>query len=80
MANLRVYIHKGGKLETTVTVPGKMLKAAPKLVPAPVVTSLREEGIDLGEILTMAAKPEINGTLFELEQHASNSKIIIAVE
>ena len=82
MANLKIRIFKGeeAKPETTVTIPGGILKIASKLIPGQAMDSLKDKGIDLDEIIRLADNPDAHGILVEVEEHKKNERIVIALE
>jgi hypothetical protein len=75
-------VFKGGETEpeTTVTIPGDVLKVASKLIPKRAATALQNKGIDLNEIIKLSTDPEIQGTLIEVEEHKENERIVISLE
>ena len=82
MANLKIRVFKGGETEpeTTITIPGAVLKVASKLIPKRAATVLQNKGIDLDEIIRLSTDPEIQGTLIEVEEHKENERIVISLE
>ena len=82
MVDLKIRVYEGGGVEpeTTVTIPGGVLKIAAKLIPKRAGAALEEEGIDLDELIKLAANPEVEGTLLEVEQHKDNKKVVILLE
>ncbi len=82
MANLKIRVFKDGEKEpeTTVTIPGNVLKVASKLIPKRAATVLQNKGIDLDEIIKLSTDPEIKGTLIEVEEHKENERIVISLE
>jgi F0F1-type ATP synthase epsilon subunit len=82
MSDLKIRVFKGDDAspDTTITVPGGVLKIASKLIPKQAMEALHEEGIDLDEIIELAENPEAQGTLVEVEDHRKNKKIVIALE
>ena len=82
MADLKIRVFKGGasQPETTVTIPGAVLKVASKLVPKQAAAALQDKGIDLDELIKLSANPEVRGTLVEIEEHKDNEKVIISLE
>lgn len=82
MTNLKIRVFKGGEVEpeTTVTIPGDVLKVASKLVPKRAAAALQNKGIDLDEIIKLSTNPEIQGTLIEVEEHKENEKVVISLE
>jgi hypothetical protein len=82
MADLKIRVFKGreSEPETTVTVPGGVLKIASKLIPKRAAEALQERGIDLEEIIKLAENPDARGTLVEIEEHKKNERIVVALE
>ena len=80
MADLKIRVFKGGKIETTVTIPGGVLKIASKLIPKKAVKALGNEGIDLDEIVRLAGNPDAKGVLLEVEEHQGKERVVIALE
>ena len=82
MADLKIRVYKGGadEPETTVTIPGGILKVASSLVPKQATEALQEKGIDLEEIIRLSENPEAHGVLVEVEEHRKNEKIIVSLE
>lgn len=82
MADLKIRVLKGAdqKPKTTVTIPGGILKIASNLVPNKAADALREEGIDLDELVRLAQNPEAKGNLVEIEDHEKNQKVIVSLE
>jgi len=82
MKNLKIHIYKhgGGNPETTVTIPGSVLRLASRLIPRRAQEAMLGEGIDINELVQLAKQPEVQGTLIEVEEHAKNERIVIALE
>ena len=82
MADFKIRVFKGGNVqpETTVTIPGGILKVASKLIPKQAAEALQNKGIDLDELIRLSKNPEIKGTLVEIEEHMKNEKIVISLE
>ena len=82
MADLKIRVFKGGdsEPETTVTIPGSVLKIASRLVPKQAANALQEKGVDLDEIIRLSENPEARGTLVEVEEHKKKEKVVIALE
>ena len=82
MTDLKIRIFKGSEAEpeTTVTIPGNVLKIASKLIPKRLSTFLQEKGIDVDELIKLAENPDAQGTLVEIEEHKKNEKVVIALE
>jgi hypothetical protein len=82
MADLKIRVFKEGSSapDTTVTIPGGILKIASKLIPKLAADALQEKGIDLAEIIKISENPDARGTLVEVEEHKKNERIVIALE
>lgn len=82
MADLKIRVFKGGKAqpETTVTIPGGVLKVASKIIPKQAAAALQGKGVDLDELIKLSMNPEIKGTLVEVEEHKKNEKVVISLE
>ncbi len=82
MADLKIRIFKGceSNPETTVTIPGGLLKFASKLIPKQAAIAFQERGIDTNEIVKLLENPDAKGTFIEVEEHKKNRRIIIALE
>jgi hypothetical protein len=78
--NLKINVFKKTKLETTYSIPCKIIKLGTDVVPAPVIEMLKEEGIAIDEIAKLSAKPDLAGTLVVFEHHASGNKIAIELD
>ena len=65
-------------LKTTVTLPLKVLKLASRLAPKKIIAALKESGIEVDELLALAAQPELEGPLVEIEHHRNQEKIVIS--
>ena len=82
MADLKIRIFKNGKTQpdTTITIPGRVLEIANKLIPKKATAALQDKGIDLDELIKLSKNSEIRGTLVEIEDHKKNEKILISLE
>ena len=82
MADLKIRIFKGGAAdpETTVTIPGGVLKVASKLIPKQAAAALEEKGIDLDELVRLSQRPDVQGTLVEVEEHKKGERVVITLE
>ncbi len=82
MASLKIRTYKGGNTEPdiTVTIPLRVLNVAAKLIPKDAATHLKEEGIDLEEIVELSGRSDVRGILLEAEDHIENKKVVIAIE
>jgi len=80
--SLKIRTFKGVEVEpeTTVTIPLGVLRIATKLIPKRAASALEEKGIDLGQLVKLSGKEEIQGTLVEIEDHRKNEKVIISIE
>ena len=82
MADLKIRIYKGDvhAPETTITIPGNILKIASKLIPKKLAAFFQEKGIDVDELIKLSENADAKGTLVEIEEHKKNEKVIIALE
>jgi len=82
LADLKIRVFKGGdsEPETTVTIPGSVLKIASNLIPKQAVTALQEKGVDLDEIVRLSENPDARGTLVEIEEHKKKERVVVALE
>jgi hypothetical protein len=82
MADLKVRVFKGNDAQpaTTVTIPGGVLKIARNLVPQPAMAALRDQGIDLDEVVRLSEAPEAKGKLVEIEDHKKDERVVISLE
>ena len=82
MADLKIRIYKGSgaQPETTVTIPGNILRIASKLIPKKLAAFLQEKGIDVEELIKLSENPDARGILVEIEEHKKNEKVVIALE
>lgn len=81
MKSLKIRVYKqDGEPETTVTIPGGVLRLASRLIPKRAQEAMLGEGIDINELVHLAEQPEVQGTLVEIEEHAKNERIVIALE
>ena len=82
MADLKIRVYKAGadEPETTVTIPGSVLQLARRLIPKKALQSLQQEGVDIDELIELTRKPDVQGTLVEVEEHKKDEKIVISIE
>lgn len=82
MADLKIKVFKGddSQPETTVTVPGAVLKLASRLIPKLAMDALQKEGIDVGELIKLAQNPDARGIILEVAEHRKHERIVIALE
>ena len=82
MADLKIRVYKGSGAdpETTVTIPGGILKMASALIPRQAAAALQEKGIDIDEIIRLSENPDAHGTLVDVEEHKKNERVVIALE
>lgn len=77
---IRVYRGEDQHLASTVTIPGSVLKIAANLVPRRALAALRDEGIELEELISLSEKPEAHGRLVEVEDHEKNERVVVSLE
>jgi hypothetical protein len=82
MADLKIRVFKNAEAEpeTTVTIPGGILKVARKLIPKQAVAALQDKGIDVDELINLSMNPEVKGTIVVIEEHSKNEKVEISLE
>ena len=63
MSELKIRVYRGDEdhLATTVTIPAQIVKIAASLVPRRAVTALREQGVELDEIVRLSENPDARG-------------------
>jgi hypothetical protein len=82
MADLKVRVFKGNAAQpaTTVTIPSSVLKIARNLIPQRALAALRDQGIDLDEVVRLSEGPDAKGKLVEIEDHGKDERVIISLE
>ncbi len=82
MADLKIRVFKNAEVEpeTTVTIPGGILKVARRLIPKQAVAALQDKGIDVDELINLSMNPEVKGTIVVIEEHNKNEKVEISLE
>ena len=82
MSDLKIRVFKGDEQqpETTVTIPGGVLKVASHLIPRKAAAALQDKGINFHEIVRLSDNPEAHGKLVEIEEHQKNERVIISLE
>ena len=82
MADVKIRIFKGDQRDptTTVTIPGGVLRIASKLIPRKAMEALKDQGIELEEIIRLSENPEAHGKLVEVEDHQKNETVVVSLE
>ena len=82
MSDLKIRVIKADRQDpaTTVSIPGRVLKIASNLLPTRAAAALKEQGIDLDELVRLSENPDAKGTLVEIDNHEKNEKITISLE
>ena len=82
MADLKIKIFKNNESDpdTTITIPGKVLEVAQKLIPKQAAEALQEKGIDINELIELSNKSDVQGTIIKIEEHKKNEKVIVSIE
>jgi hypothetical protein len=44
------------------------------------LAALREEGIELEEVIRLSEQPEAHGRLVEVEDHEKNERVVVSLE
>lgn len=78
MKNLKVRVYKDGddQPETTVTIPGGVLRLTSKLLPKRAKQALLDEGVDVNELVQLAEQPDVQGTIVEVENHKKDELVV----
>ena len=77
---IRVFREDSGEPTTTVTIPGSVLDVAARLMPRRAADALRQEGIDLEELIELSKKPGLHGTLVQVDDHEKGERILVSIE
>jgi hypothetical protein len=77
--NLKFNVFKKTKLETTYSIPCKIIKLGTGVVPAPVISLLDAEGISIEEIAKLS-KTDLVGTILVVEHHISGDKVVVELD
>ena len=82
MSDLKIRVYRGDEehLATTVTIPGQIVRIAASLVPRRAVEALRDQGVELDEIVKLSENPDARGQVVAVEDHDKNEKVIISLE
>jgi len=82
MRSLKIQVFRNGEAspETTCTVPAAVLKIAARLIPKAAMATLHDKGVELEEIIRLAADPAVHGTLLEVEDHKKGERVLISLE
>lgn len=80
MHTLKIRVFTGTDPKTTVSIPLRFVKFASQLVPTRAREALRDEGIDLAEIVRMSEDPEVRGELVVVEDHAKGERTVVSIE
>jgi hypothetical protein len=80
MQTLKIRMFKGTEPTTTVSIPLRFVKLASHLVPAKAQAALREEGIDLAEIVRISEDPAVRGELVVIEDHVKGERTVVSIE
>jgi hypothetical protein len=82
MSDVKIRVYRGADqhLASTVTIPGGILRIAANLVPRRAMEALRDEGIELEEIISLSERPDAHGRLVEVEDHEKNERVVVSLE
>lgn len=82
MTDLKIRVYRGDErhLATTVTIPGGILGIAVRLIPRRVLSALRDEGIEVDELVRLSNDPAARGDLVRIEDHDKNELVVISLE
>ena len=81
MADLKIRVYKNAEPnpETTITIPGVVLRAASRLLPRKAMDVLQKKGINLEEIVRLSSNPDVTGPLVIVEEHDKKEKVVISL-
>jgi len=77
---IRVFREEHDEPQTTVTIPGSILDVAARLIPKRAADALRDEGIDIAELIELSKNPELHGTLVQVEDHEKGERILVSLD
>ena len=82
MTDLKIRVFRGDErhLATTVTIPGGILGTAVRLIPRRALSALRDEGIEVDELVRLSNDPAARGDLVRIEDHDKNELVVISLE
>ncbi|GGF19894.1 hypothetical protein GCM10011321_09240 [Youhaiella tibetensis] len=82
MTDLKIRVFRGDErhLATTVTIPGGILGIAVRLIPRRALSALRDEGIEVDELVRLSNDPAARGDLVRIEDHDKNELVVISLE
>ncbi|MCW5695571.1 MAG: hypothetical protein KIS96_02430 [Bauldia sp.] len=80
MTNLVVRVTKGTEPRTTIRIPLGILRIASSLVPKSAAAALKEDGVDLEEIVRLSENPDFRGEIAAVEDHVKGEKTVVSVE
>ena len=63
-----------------VTETGSILRIAANLVPRRAAAALRDEGIELDEIVRLSEDPNVRGQIAEVEDHEKGERVVVSLE
>ncbi|RYH14341.1 MAG: hypothetical protein EON57_00660 [Alphaproteobacteria bacterium] len=82
MSDVKIRVYRGADqhLTSTVTIPGGILRIAASLIPRRAMAALRDEGIELDELVALSEKAEAQGQLVQVEDHDKNERVVVSLE
>lgn len=80
MHTLKIRVLQGDTPKSTMTIPLRFVRTATRLVPKRALEALREDGVDLAELVRLAEDPEARGEIAVFEDHAKGEKTIVSIE
>ena len=80
MHTLKIRVLKGTDPKSTIAIPLRFVKSASRLVPKRAVEAMKEEGIDLAEIVRLADDPEARGEIAVFEDHEKGETTIVSID
>lgn len=76
---IEIFALGSGEPKKTIRIPAMMLGMAPKMLPVSIQESLRDKGVDVGQIVEMARNPDVEGVLVEIDDHEAGQRIVVSL-
>ena len=77
---IRVFEKEEQQPAQTIAIPLGILKWAQGVIPDRAKTAMREAGIDIDQVMTLADNAQVPGVLVEFDDHKKRRRVIISVE
>ena len=80
MQSLRINVLKGTEPKSTFSIPLRFVKTAFRFVPKRAIEAMKEEGIDLAELVRLADDPAARGEIAVFEDHEKGERTIVSID